>query len=164
MKKYCSSCGASVGKGLSYCNRCGEKVIETGGDDLRQEAELSYDSLIWAMVAVFIGGLGVIIGLMAVMKRVLDFNDGLILGFTSLSFLMWFIIEGVLISLMWRRRANDDTTDATTGAAILAALRQAQERALPGPLHSVTEHTTRSLETAPQERAPKSESGHLNRR
>ena len=131
-------------------------MSESGGEDVRQETELSYDSLIWAMVAVFIGGLGVIIGLMAVMKRVLDFNDGLILGFLSLIFLMWFIVEGVLLSLLWRRRRDTDATaSAATRATILEALRQAQERTLPEPLHSVTEHTTRSLETAPQERARK---------
>jgi hypothetical protein len=149
MKKYCSTCGASVGNGLSYCNQCGVKLLDDRAADSGQPAELSPDSLIWAMVSVFIAGLGVIIGLMAVMKEVLNFNEGLIISFTSLSFLMWFIIEGVLIWLMLRNRGGNRPA---IDASLLEELREARSRALPAPLPSVTEHTTRSMEPAYRER------------
>src|SRR5215210_5266149 len=96
---YCSSCGAAIAQGLSYCNYCGAKLGGEKGDGLVKTSELRAESLIIsAMVGLFVLGLLAITVLMGVMKAVLDLNTGQILGFALLSFLIMLLIEGVLRS------------------------------------------------------------------
>jgi len=74
---YCSSCGTALAEELSYCNRCGAKLAGTQ-NNINQSSELFPESLVWAIVTVFIIGLGSMLGLMAIMKTVLHTNEGLI--------------------------------------------------------------------------------------
>lgn len=138
---YCSTCGAAVSQSLSYCSRCGAKLRSV-------ESSLSLDSLIWAIVSLLIAGVGVIIGLMAVMKNVVGLHEGIIIIVTALSFLALLTAEGVLIRILlgaWRgdREANDAgwPKEQTT-----KELGEAQPRELPEPVSSVTEQTTRTFE------------------
>lgn len=101
---YCSSCGAAAAKGLSYCNQCGAKLSGAKGG-VTKPAELFPDSLVWAIVSVFVVGLGCIIGLMAVMKDY-GFNQLLIIAFTLLIFLLILAVEGVFISLLFSRNSG----------------------------------------------------------
>ncbi len=142
---YCSSCGMTVTEGLSYCNRCGAEVgAKKGTVPLKPSA---VESLVWAIVAVSVGGLAVLIGLMAVMKE-LRFSDGLIALFSLLSFLLLLGAESVFIWLIVRSKS------AAKESAILPQSRELttrelggrQVRALPEPVLSVTEQTTRTLE------------------
>jgi uncharacterized protein (DUF983 family) len=142
---YCSSCGASVEQGLIYCKRCGAKLGGTKGDSASNP-----DSLVWAMVSVFIAGLGVIIGLMSVMKKEMYFNDGVIILFTLISFLMMFTIEGVLISQLLRR--NSRVKEVRDTSPMKGEAGATQARALAEPAASVTEHTTRTFEPIYSER------------
>src|SRR5215472_13624309 len=95
MNMYCSSCGSAVKESLSYCNRCGARLYEERGESIAHTRDIAPESLVWAIIAVLVFGLGLIIGLMAVMKNEVHFNDGVILGFTLLSFLLMVIIEGI---------------------------------------------------------------------
>ena len=154
---YCSTCGKSVTAGLSYCNHCGAKL---GGADsvvAANPTELFPESLIWAIVTVFIVGLGGTIGLMAVMKDAGNFGPGMILGLTFLSFGVMLAVEAVLIWLLLSRRkgeivsAKQETITQHEGAAT-RELGAAEARALPEPAASVTDHTTRTLEPVYRER------------
>jgi hypothetical protein len=120
-------------------------------------AELFPESLIWAMVSVFVVGLGGIIGLMAVMKDVFGSNLNLIIAFSLFSFVMMFAVEGVLIWLLLSRRSGAKA--AGDGGLVKEQLTKeldaAQARALPEPTPSVTEHTTRTLEPVFSERKAK---------
>src|ERR1044072_5565706 len=97
---YCSSCGTVVMPGLSYCNHCGAKLSGVKDDSLTKSSEVRTETLVWVMVAVFVFGLGAIMGLMAVMKSVfaLPDNIGLVIFFTLISFLIMLGVEGVV---MW---------------------------------------------------------------
>src|SRR6266446_3006317 len=66
---YCSTCGGAVASSLSYCNHYGARLSGPAADADRKPAELFPDSLVWAIVSVFVVGLGGTIGLMAVMKE-----------------------------------------------------------------------------------------------
>ncbi len=147
---YCSSCGGTVARGISYCNLCGAKLSGAKDESLSKPAELFPESLIWAIVTVFIVGLGVTIGLMAVMKDLLNFSQGLIIGFTVLSFLLTFVIEGVLIWMLLesKRNAQKSGDRAQLKEQTTRGLEAAQVRALPEPVPSVTEQTTRTFEPA----------------
>jgi predicted amidophosphoribosyltransferase len=147
---FCSSCGSSVSPSLTFCNFCGEKLNKAKEHDEGQLPRATYDSLIWGIVGTTVGGLGVLIGLMAVMKETLHFNDGLILAFSLLSFSLIAAADASLITLLLRntRRAKERNNEAEIREMITKELNAAQQRALREPAPSVSEHTTRSMETA----------------
>ncbi len=142
---YCSSCGVAVNPGLSYCNRCGAEVgaKERGANKL---SELSAGSLVWAIVAITIVGLGAVISLLARLKESPEFA-GVIMGFSVLSLLIVLATEILFIWLLLRSKTP------AKGAAELSnlkghlkdtpALREldvGQAHALPASTGSVTEH------------------------
>ena len=109
-------------------------------------------SLVWAIVAITVGGIGVIIGLMAVMKEVVHFNDGLIAAFTMLSFLILLVADSVFIRLLLRSRSGAQATaEMQPQRPTLRELDTAQARGLAAPAASVVEHTTRTLEPSHSE-------------
>ena len=150
---YCSSCGAAVATGVSYCNICGAKLSAAKSVGITPPAELFPESLVWAIVTVFIIGLGCTIGLMAVMKD-FEFSKGSILGFTSLLFLLTLVIEGVFIGMLLGRKRGAKVVGDTKGLkpAATTELGPADAKALPEPVPSVTEHTTRAFEPLHRER------------
>ena len=150
---YCSSCGAAVARGLSYCNHCGAKLNEERATG--KSSEVRPESLVWAMVAVLVFGFVAIMFLMMAMKMV-GLNVGQILGFTVLSFLIMLVLEGVFISQLLRRKREMKTGD-TLGSKEKATneLYMTEEHLLPEPTASVTEHTTRAFEPIYREQKPK---------
>ena len=149
---YCSSCGAAAKPGLTYCSRCGD---ELGAKTISgaKRAEVSPESLVWAIVAVSVGGLAILIGLLAVMKEA-GFSEGLIVGFTVMSFLILLAANSAFISLLFRskKEAAHITQAKGAGASELGA---AQTGFFPEPAVNVTEHTTRTLEPANSEHKAK---------
>src|SRR5262249_2271582 len=149
---YCSSCGVAVAQGLSYCNYCGAKVNRA--DSVIKSPEVKPETLIAAMVTVFVFGLGAITVLMGVMKAVLGFIDGQILALGLLSFLIMLTLEGVFMRLLLRRnRSAEETSDkAPLKERATNELDGAQGQALPEAMPSVTEHTTRAFDPVYTER------------
>jgi uncharacterized paraquat-inducible protein A len=154
---YCSSCGAAIGQDLSYCNRCGAKSGETKSESLNKTGELFPDSLIWAIVSVFVVGLGCMIALMAMMKQLLNLDNQIILTVTLLGFLLMLVIESAFIwKLLRRKNVEKQASDAALpDAHATKELNAASERMLHEPLPSVTEHTTRSFEPLYRDRKSK---------
>lgn len=153
---YCSSCGSAATPGLSYCNRCGAELnAKTSGSAKTPEVP---ESLVWAILGVAVGGLGVLIGLMAVMKNELHFANGMILIILLLSFALLIAAESAFIWLLFNsvRRAKlsePDPGDITQlGGSATKDLAEPRERFLTEPALSVTEHTTRTLEPVHRER------------
>jgi len=144
---YCSSCSGLVPEGLTYCKHCGVKQNGAKGEIRNKPTELSPNLLIPAMVAVFVLGTFSLSLLMLIMKK-LGFNEGMINGIVMMTFLMMLILEGTFIWLLISRRRGhksvgeiEQSREHTT-----KELDVAQVRALPEPVPSVTEHTTRTLE------------------
>ena len=150
---YCSSCGAAVAQGLTYCNHCGAKLSGEKGDSLIKSSEVKPESLVWAMVAVLVFGLVAIMFLMMAMKMV-GLNVGQILGFTFLSFLIMLLVEGVFTwKLLHRKRGAEETGDtALSKGQATKELEAGQVRVLPEAMPSVTEHTTRAFDPIYRER------------
>lgn len=145
---YCLYCGTAVRPGLSYCNHCGARLSQSKGDGVTESSELKPETLVGAIAAVFIFGLGAIIGLMAVMKQVLD--QPLIILFTLLSFLIMCVVEGVFIRMLLGRKKSAKEAVDTRPFEERAAKEPANAKAclLSEPRSSVTEHTTSTLEPA----------------
>jgi predicted amidophosphoribosyltransferase len=147
---YCSSCGAAVPQNLSYCNHCGSSLNRAHVD---KSSEVKPGILVPAMVFLFVFGLLAIALLTGMMKTQLLFNEGAILGFTLLSFLILLGLEGVFVSLLFRRRRHDDETETVKlkGRAT-NELDANQAPALLEGMPSVTEHTTRTFDPVYNER------------
>ena len=157
---YCSSCGSAITPGLSFCNRCGAELNakpatkQSGG---AKDSQLR-ESLVWAIVGVSVGGLALLIGLMAVMKNELHFANGLIVLFSLLSFVLLLAAEIILVWLLLssHRRAQNREKEADGITQLKGAatreLGEPQEGLLSEPSVSVTEHTTRTLEPVYRER------------
>ena len=145
---YCSSCGSAVPTNLAYCNRCGAKTSGNQTDNLIKPSLMFPESLVWAVVGVFIGGIGVIIGLMAVMKNVVGFDAKFILAATAVCFGLLVLLEAVLVFMLLNvhRDALKLNSLGRTKEVQTKELDEAQLRALPEPVASVTEHTTRTFE------------------
>ena len=152
---YCSSCGVALTQGLSYCNYCGAKSGAKGDSDTGP-AEVKPGLVVSAMVATFIFGLIAITMFMGVMKTTLDLNAGQVLAFTMLSFLIMISLEAVFLRLLFRRRRrSDDAEGQAFKGQTTKDLNAAHARALPEPVPSVTEHTTRTFDQIPRERTSK---------
>jgi uncharacterized protein (DUF983 family) len=153
---YCSSCGVAVAQGLSYCNYCGAELSGAKGDNV-ELTEVKPGLLVCAMVGLFILGLVAITMLLGMMKAILHLNEGAILAFAVLCFLMMLSLEGVFLRLLFRRKRG--TGEAGDSVRLKGQetkeLDAAHARAMPEPVSSVTEHTTRAFDPIYSERRSK---------
>ena len=145
---YCSTCGSAVSPNLTYCNQCGARLSGAKGDDPKS-SEVKPETLVGAIAAVFIFGLGAIIGLAMAMKMVFGAeNLGLVIFFTLISFLIMLGVESVFIWMLLGRKKGTKEADDTKRLKKQTAkeLSEAKVGMLEEPAFSVTEHTTRTLE------------------
>ena len=154
---YCSSCGASVAQGLSYCNYCGARLSGADGDNATKSSGVKPELLVSAMVGLFVLGLMAIAVLIGVLKAVAGFDLPFLLAFTMFSFVLMFVVEGVLIGLLLKGRRGAKRAGDTERLKkqTTKELGDAQARVLPEPALSVTEQTTRTLEPIFSERKTK---------
>ena len=146
---FCSSCGVAVAQGLAYCKNCGGKLNRT--DSGNESHEIKPGGLITMMVATFVMGTFVITMLMGVMKVIVQFDLGLIVAFTMLSFLIMLVLEGIFIKLLFSRKRGDQELNQQNNRATTKEL-EAQSRVPIEPIPSVTEHTTRAFDPVYSER------------
>jgi hypothetical protein len=152
---YCQSCGAALPRPMKYCNHCGAKLVaeKKGGGESPPEKRLDeyLDGLFW--ITVF--GLGLILGGMALMKKVLHLGDGLIAAYlilSSLAFLINFGLSLWEISRMMRSPGKAENA-LGRGERETNKLGLAAPPAALGPAPSVTEDATQRLEATPRERS-----------
>ena len=146
---YCSSCGVAVAQGLSYCNQCGAKLSGAKGDSVARVAKAPPESLVWAILAVFVVGLGSVMALMGILKVQFNANLGIVIIFSLIVFLLMLVVEGVFISLLFgRERGAKDVKGEKERLREpeTKELDSAQPRVLTEPASSVTDHTTRAFE------------------
>ena len=153
---YCSSCGVAVTQGLPYCNYCGAKLSTGDSGDKPPDTRPAglVGGLVTMMVATFVMGLFAITIFMGVMKTVIHLDTGAMLGFTSLSFLIMLLLEGIFIRLLFRPIKHRDSEPRNTFQNNRASTKEleAQSRLPMEPVSSVTEHTTRAFDTIYSER------------
>jgi len=126
------------------------------GDNDIEQPEIKPGLLVCAMVSVFVFGLVAITMLMGMMKAVLQLDAGQILGFAALCFLIMLSLEGVFIRLLFRGRRGKEAGDTVLSKRqTTKELDAAHARALPEPVPSVTEHTTRAFAPIYPERTSK---------
>ena len=106
--------------------------------------------MIWAIAVVTIVGLGITIGMMALMKQALHFSDPLIIAFTLLTFLSFLGVDAAIIWVLMRLRiGNKESVEKNLSTK---GLDEPNMRALAEPGLTVTEHTTRTLDHVESDR------------
>ena len=151
---YCSSCGMGVAEGLSYCKHCGAKLSGAKSDNVAKSSEVNPTLLVISMVALFVFGLLATGILVRVMKDVAGFNLPILAAVTIFSLLLLVTVESVFMRLLLKGKSSvKDVGDARPAKdQKTQELVEGQARALPEPVPSVTEHTTRAFEPIYSER------------
>lgn len=153
---YCSSCGAAVSQGLSFCKHCGAKLGGAPGEDDGKSSEVRPELLVSAMAGLFILGLVAIAALIGVMKVIAGLDLPFIVVALALSFMLMLVVEGVFMWLLLsgRRRARKKSQAEPRERQTARELGEAGARSLAEPVPSVTEHTTRTFAPVYGERKP----------
>jgi hypothetical protein len=145
---YCPSCGSALAQQMRFCNHCGAQLVTTNeAAEILSEKRLDeyLDGLFW--ITVF--GLGIIVGGMALMKKVFQLSEGLIIAYMILSTLVFLINFGLSLwkSLLLMRGSKQRLKDALPADSLdTKELDHAHARIALEPAPSVTENTTRSFE------------------
>src|SRR3982750_3835703 len=100
-----------------------------------------------SMAALFVCGLVAISIVLGVMKAVLKFQDGPIMAFGFLSFLILIGLEAVYVSRLFRVRRDVEKKAAGNPSFERHTTKELEARShISEPMGSVTDHTTRTLE------------------
>ena len=100
---FCQACGNTVNPGLSYCNTCGTRIAGEKDSAPEQMSESSFNLLVSAILAIPIAGIGIILGLLVVMKKELAFRDEIIATIALMAFVLLLVSEGGLLWLLIHR-------------------------------------------------------------
>jgi hypothetical protein len=155
---YCSSCGKELAGGLVFCNGCGQRVA---GSDQPQivVSEASQNFLLAGLLGLPIAGIGILIGLLSVMKKELGLPNDLIFAITMLCFFLLVISELAFLFVLWQRMKKPREIKVTTQYTPQAQIKDVDLKSLPEgysqPIPSVTDHTTRQLDYEPVSREKK---------
>ena len=144
---YCANCGAALGPGLSYCNRCGFNLRE------KSESKTGVISAFLTAITV-LGTVGLAIMLFGaiVLRRKANLDPELIGIFMTFIFLLVGLTEFMLIKSLSKVLDSKDSKEVRSlPGPVTNDLRLPQASSLGEPLPSVTENTTRTLEYARRE-------------
>ena len=150
---FCPSCGAAVPESLSFCKFCGARVNR----DTKEEASnLKPNLMLSAMVITFIFGLVANTLLLLAMKES-GFNEGQTLGFVGFGLVMMLMLEAIFVFLLFRglRAGHQSHSLQSLPERATNELVTPRAEALPEPIPSVTEHTTRAFAPIVTDRQPR---------
>lgn len=146
---YCSKCGSLVNDALKYCKSCGVQLVK---DDDEETPKSILDNLLTALCFVVLGGLGILVGLVAVLLEngVTPSSVAVIAVFylAAVAAVCYMLLSPVpkLIDANINKQAakNEPFQPAQLSALTTGQLEEHRE-----PAASVTDNTTRNLEKIP---------------
>ena len=145
---YCANCGTPLSPSLSYCNRCGNSLKER--DNTKNTGAIT--AFLTAITLLGIVGSGIILGGALVLKNEAHLGDDLVGLFMLMVFAIVAITEFLLIRQLSRLTGFAETKKSLSAQPAPNELRPPNLTALPEPMPSVTENTTRTLEYSRRER------------
>jgi hypothetical protein len=138
---YCSTCGAPITKGLSFCNRCGANLKDRPSN--QNMGPIS--AFLTAIVILGVAGLGIMLGGSLVLRKEANLPFELVGAFMFFTFFIVGIVEFMLIRQLSRLTGAVDDRRSFQPPQPVHELRPASVSNLPEP-GSVIEGTTRTLE------------------
>lgn len=145
---FCPSCGIALPKQLKFCNRCGAALTTPKETELVKLFEKRMDSEMEGLFWITVFGLGLLIGGLFVLKKILGLSEPLLFAYMILCAAAMIMYFGVGI---WQIRRLAESSKEASGTAQLGQaetneLNPAQTLQTLAPAPSVTEHTTHTLE------------------
>lgn len=138
---YCTSCGAQLAQGLSYCNRCGVNLRD------RHESNTAVVTAFLTAISVLgVAGLFVMLFGSVILRRKANMDQEFIGVFLTFTFLLVGLIEFMLIRNLSKMLTQKETQPRSFSPPVTNDLRLPQHSTLGEPVPSVTENTTRTLE------------------
>lgn len=145
---YCAKCGSLINDALKYCKSCGVKLVKE--NDANSPGSI-LDNLLTALCFVSLGGLGILIGLVAtLLKNGVDpIGVAIIAGFYlaalfGICFMLLRPVPKLIDAKLKNAEGNEFVQPVQLSAPITAQLEEHRE-----PVRSVTENTTRTFDKIP---------------
>lgn len=153
---YCSRCGSLIDEDLNFCSRCGERVNKNELAESSKKQSEMLDNLAITVICFGVGGLGCLVGLVAVLlgNNVIPLVVVLIvLAYLAAWFGVCYKLLGQISKLvdanLEKKKSKDDESFQPSR---LAAPRTTHLESPREPVASVTENTTRTLDEVLVER------------
>lgn len=145
---YCSTCGAQIAPGLSFCNRCGANL-----KDRSSSANMGpISAFLTAITVLGVIGLGIMLGGSLVLRKEANLPFELVGFFMLFTFILVGVIEFMLVRQLSKLTGTvDDRRHISAPSPPLAELRPASVNNVVESQPSVTENTTRTLEYSRRE-------------
>ena len=138
---YCANCGAPLGPGLSYCNRC--------GFNLREKTESNtgvISAFLTAITVLGTVGLAIMLFGAIVLRRKANLDQELIGVFMMFTFLLISFTEFMLLRSLSKFMESKESKIRSLPPPVTNDLRLPRASSLGEPVPSVTENTTQTLE------------------
>ena len=143
---YCPNCGADNLEGVKFCKRCGASINLPAARPCVEIAPGKMTGMFWSIAVLALGGLALILGCMAALIA-LGLDKDLLAVVTVLGFVTVFGVAGLLIRQLSRLINFVESNPVQVAhASTLADYAPPQVTGQPGPVSSVTEHTTRNFD------------------
>jgi hypothetical protein len=153
---YCSTCGNRIAEHLNYCNSCGARTEKN--PLIVRNSSSSYIG----KAIVMVGGFG-FIGFLGVLKLLLDAGQRLDIAAIVIILIAYlvtlFLIMAMMIGHLWKnsgdiriKQHEPKASDDYVSPASFRGVNTAQLESTHEPA-SITEHTTRTLDHVPVDRA-----------
>lgn len=146
---YCNGCGNNISNKLNYCNVCGEKVVKNE-DGERNVSPLN--SLITILGFVALGGLGILVGFVAMMlgkgvthEAVAILAIGYLIALSVICFSITRLISK-LIDAKSVAKTNTTENYQTPQPPVVSMPTNPQLNEYKQPIGSVTDHTTKTFD------------------
>lgn len=146
---YCSTCGAPITQGLSFCNRCGANLKDRSSSQNMG----AISAFLTAITLLGIIGLGIMLGGSLVLRKEANFPFEMIGFFMLFVFIITGAVEFMLIRQLSRLTGAVEDKRYFPPPQPLHELSPASANNLAQPVGSVTENTTRTLEYARHEQS-----------
>ncbi len=149
---YCSTCGAEATLDVYYCKRCGNSLNPQAAIQTRP---ISLNGPSWAMTVTIIFMLGIIFGGIIKLAELgigsVSITWIAIIGMVSVIALVAMIFRQLSHMAIYRQQQLPMPSAPTLKPHATSELYANRQGALPEPVPSVTEHTTRTFEPAYRE-------------
>lgn len=147
---YCSYCAAPLGRGASFCNRCGANLKERS----EEVSKSAINGYLTAIALLGLGGLAIMLGGAIKMSQDTELHEPVIVIFMLLTFVIVAVTEFMLVRQLSRISGIDQRKEFEfrPPASNTSELTEARPRVLAEPVGSVTDNTTRTLEYSQRER------------
>ncbi len=146
---FCERCGKQIEEALNFCNSCGAQLKKDG-----EAKQTVLTTLITALIAVGVGGLGILVGILAVLLDKIDRYEP-VFAFAAfylvLHFGICFMIARQISKMIDARIKSPDMAETVKRAVQLPPRSTNQLEEFHKPA-SVVENTTRTLDKVPVER------------